>query len=94
MASEPGSINSIMYIHIGNNVIVSDRKIIGIFNAETVLKSERNKKYFDKIKPGDNALVIDRADNCLTTKLKSITLINRSELSGNIIWRRKNDSNL
>ncbi len=81
-----------MHIHAGDRIIVSDKKIIGIFNAETILMSELNKKFFDKIKPGDKTVVIDRTNNALSTGVSPFTVIKRTELKCEFVWRRKNDS--
>ena len=81
-----------MHIHAGNRIIVSDKKIIGIFNTETILMSQVNRRFFDKIKPEDKTIVIDKLDNSITTGVSSFTVIHRTELKGNFVWRRKNDS--
>jgi len=83
-----------MHIHAGNKIIVSDKKIVGIFNTETILMSDLNKKYFNKINPDDKTIVIDRLDNLITTKVSSFTVIKRTELKGNFVWRKNNDSEL
>ncbi len=81
-----------MHIHAGNRIIVSDKKIVGIFNTESILISQKNKRFFEKIKPGDRTIIIDRTDNAVTTSVSSFTVIKRTELQANIVWRRKNDS--
>jgi hypothetical protein len=81
-----------MHIHAGNRIIVSDKKIIGIFNAETILMSELNNKFFNKIKPGDKTVVIDRNNNTIATGVSPFTVIKRTELKCEFVWRRKNDS--
>ena len=78
-----------MYIHTGNRVIVSDKKIIGIFNTETVALSKENSRYFEKIKKGDKTIIIDESDNCLTSKVSAFTVINRTSLDCKYVWRRK-----
>ena len=80
-----------MYIHAGSRIIVSDEKIVGIFNTETIFMSDENKRYFDKIKPGDKTIIIDRSDNSITTGVSPFTIMKRTELQGNIVWRKKND---
>lgn len=81
-----------MHIHAGNRIIVSDKKIIGIFNTETILMSRTNNRFFDKIKSEDKTIVIDRTDNAITTGVSPFTVIKRTVLQANIVWRRKNDS--
>ncbi len=80
-----------MHIHAGNKIIVSDKKIIGIFNTETILVSQVNKRFFDKIKPEDKTIIIDRLDNSLTTGVSPFTVIKRTELKDNIVWRKKEE---
>ncbi|MFH0975573.1 MAG: hypothetical protein V1874_07290 [Spirochaetota bacterium] len=81
-----------MHIHAGNRIVVSDKKIIGIFNTETILMSELNNKFFDKLKPGDKTVVIDRTNNTISTGVSPFTVIKRTELKCEFAWRRKNDS--
>lgn len=81
-----------MHIHAGNRIIVSDKKIIGIFNTETIVMSELNKKFIDKIKPGDRTIIIDRTNNSLLTGVSPFTVVKRTELNCEFVWRRKNDS--
>ncbi len=81
-----------MHIHAGNRKIVSDKNIIGIFNTETILKSAENSRFFDKINIGDKTIIIDKLDNTITTGVSSFTVIHRTELKGNIVWRKKNES--
>lgn len=78
-----------MYLHAGNNIIISDARVMGVFNAETLLMSETNKRYFEGIKNGDRTVIIDRSDNYITSRINSITIINRAELKDNIVWRRE-----
>jgi hypothetical protein len=81
-----------MHIHAGNRIIVSDKKIVGIFNTETILMSQKNSRFFDKIKPEDRTIIIDRSDNAITTGVSSFTVTKRTELQAKFVWRRKNDS--
>jgi hypothetical protein len=81
-----------MHIHAGDRITVSDKKIIGIFNAETIFISDLNKKFFNKIKPVDKTVIIDRNNNVISTSVSPFTVIKRTELKCEFIWRRKNDS--
>ena len=80
-----------MFIHAGNRIIVSDKNLIGIFNTKTILMSGENKRYFDKISPGDKTVVIDESDKIITTRVSSFTVINRTELKSDFVWRKMND---
>jgi hypothetical protein len=81
-----------MHIHAGHRIIVSDRKIVGIFNTETILLSQKNERFFDKIKPEDKTIIIEKTDNAITSGVSPFTVIKRTELQANFVWRRKNDS--
>lgn len=70
---------------------MSDRDLVGIFNTKTLLMSEENNRYFDKIKSGDKTVVIDKSDKIITTHVSSFTVINRTELKGDFVWRKMND---
>ena len=83
-----------MHIHAGNKIVVSDKKIVGIFNTETILMSEINKDFFNKVKPGDKTLVIDRNNNTVSTGVSPFTIIKRTDLNCDFAWRRKNDSHI
>ena len=39
-----------MFIHIGNNILISDRECVGIFNTDTLKQSGEYSWIFDKIK--------------------------------------------
>jgi hypothetical protein len=81
-----------MHIHAGNRIIVSDKKIIGIFNTETILMSQKNNRFFDKIGSEDRTIIIDRSDNAITTGVSPFTVTKRTELQAKFVWRRNNDS--
>lgn len=82
-----------MFLHIGNREIVSLKNIVGIFNADTLIKSEINGDYLDEIKNGTKSIIIDKHDEVTVSKLSSYTLIGRLEKrnlsdikGGDIIW--------
>lgn len=79
-----------MYIHAGNGVIVSDKKIIGVFNTETIFLSDENKRFMDSIKPGDKTVIVDEFNKYITSNVSSYTVMNRKSIEGNFVWRRKN----
>ena len=58
-----------MFIHIGNNVLISDRKCVGIFNTESLKKSEDNNWVFEKIKEDEKLIVIDVKNNITGTEI-------------------------
>ena len=68
-----------MFLHIGNREIVSLNNIVGIFNADTLIKSEINGDYLDEIKNHTKSIIIDKHDEVTVSKLSSYTLIGRIE---------------
>ncbi len=81
-----------MYIHIGDKNIVSDKKIIGIFNLETLEMSERNEDYLDEAKEDTKCIIIDEDDEVITSKISSATIIKREaiDLTDCLYLRGKN----
>lgn len=80
-----------MFIHIGNNVLISDRKCVGIFNTETLKQSEINSWMFDKI--NDEKLVVVDVKNIITgTGVSPFTVIKRKSINEDeIVWSKNND---
>ncbi|HOA06266.1 MAG: hypothetical protein APG08_01411 [Candidatus Methanofastidiosum methylothiophilum] len=68
-----------MFLHIGNREIISLKNIVGIFNADTLIKSEINGDYLDEIKNDTKSIIIDKHDEVTVSKLSSYTLIGRLE---------------
>lgn len=80
-----------MFIHIGDRKVISDKKIVGIFNKETLLLSEDNKRYFSDISDC-KTVVVDISDRITVSSVSPFTVINRTDFEeSSIIWRRKND---
>ncbi len=80
-----------MYIHAGKRRIVSDKKIIGIFNIETLKMSRENKRFFDMINPEDRTIFVDRKNNFITSNVSSYTIMSRTAIDCNFVWRRKDE---
>jgi hypothetical protein len=66
-----------MYIHIGNRDIISDKKLIGVFNYSTIEKSEINGIYLDECKDDTKTIIIDRDDEVIVSNIGSATIIKR-----------------
>lgn len=84
-----------MFIHIGNNVTISDRLCVGIFNTETLGLSEENRWITDKLKPEDKVVVIDINNTITATNVSPFTIIKRDPIDNEeLVWSRENDKNL
>lgn len=80
-----------MFIHIGNNIIISDKKLMGIFNRETLIQSNYNDWILKKIDSADKTIAIDQNNNILSTYVSPFTVIKRTALDEEFVWRRNND---
>ncbi len=80
-----------MYIHIGGRVLVSDRKIIGIFNAETLRRSPENAHHLAGIRDGDKTVVIDGKNEKLGGIVSPFTVIKRRIDEKDFCWRKRYD---
>jgi regulator of extracellular matrix RemA (YlzA/DUF370 family) len=76
-----------LFIHIGNRKIVSDRKIIGVFNAETLRLSMDNSIYLKDFSSDDKTIIITRDNSILTSEISPFTVVKRTVLE-DAIWRR------
>jgi regulator of extracellular matrix RemA (YlzA/DUF370 family) len=83
-----------MFIHIGNNKIVSDKKIIGIFNRDTLLLSKENEWIFTRVEGSFKTIAIDEDNAIISSLVSPFTVIKRTTLDEEFIWRRSNDEEL
>ncbi len=84
-----------MFIHIGSNMIISDRVCVGIFNVETLGLSEENKWITGNLKPEDKVVVININNNITATNVSPFTIIKRNPIDHeDIIWSREDDKKL
>lgn len=83
-----------MFIHIGNNKIVSDKKTIGIFNRDTLLLSNDNAWIIMQVDGSDKTIAIDEKNNIASSKVSPFTVIKRMALVEDFIWSRSNDKKL
>lgn len=65
---------------------------MGIFNSETLRKSELNNAYLDEEKKDTKSIIIDIHDEVIVSKISSVTLLSRlaAEEDG-IIWTRSKE---
>lgn len=80
-----------MFIHIGEGKIISGKKCVGIFNAETIRQSEVNIQLASLISDGDKTVAVDECNNVFSSKVSPFTVIKRNSLRNDIIWRRKDE---
>lgn len=78
-----------MHIHIGERKTVSQKKLVGIFNAETLRVSEENKKINMAIRATDKCVAVDINNNLSTSKVSPYTVMKRDSLTDEVIWSKK-----
>lgn len=79
-----------MFIHIGNKKIISEKNLLGIFNIETLEKSEINKKFGLEYDEYKSVIFLD--NEIIKSKISPFTIIKRETDSlKDIFWSRKND---
>lgn len=85
-----------MYIHLGHRKIVSDKKMIGIFNVNTLLKSEYNDWLLSSIKTDQKTIAINENNEIVMSEVNSITIIQRAGLLNKMdfFWRKKDVKNV
>ena len=81
-----------MYLHVGERKITGTDEVMGIFNSETLRKSELNNAYLDEEKKDTKSIIIDIHDEVIVSKISSVTLLSRlaAEEDG-IIWTRSKE---
>jgi regulator of extracellular matrix RemA (YlzA/DUF370 family) len=81
-----------MFLHIGERKVVSDTKIVGIFNYETLKRSQINEKivnYVEKEQCDIKTIVIDTDNRVIFSKVSPFTVIKRDSFDDNdMIWRK------
>ena len=81
-----------MFIHIGKNILVSDRKCVGIFNIETLKLSEENKWILKKTGDNDKMVSLDIDNNIVASEVSSFTIMKRITIKEDeLFWSKNND---
>ena len=80
-----------MFIHIGGRVLVSDRKIVGIFNTETLRKSQVNSTHLMGAGEDDRTVVISVKNERLFGIVSPFTVIKRGLDDEDFFWRKRNE---
>jgi len=79
-----------MFIHIGNNITVSDRECIGIFNIDTLKFSPDNDFFLKDITSEDKLISIDENNKIASSWVSPFTVIKRESITNeDLIWSRK-----
>jgi hypothetical protein len=81
-----------MYIHLGDKKTISGKKCIGIFNVDTLSKSIDNLWIMKKVNidEGDKLIAIEDDNTIITTKVSPFTVLKRTALPEDFIWRKMN----
>jgi len=80
-----------VFIHLGNRKIISDKKIIGIFNSETLKMSKENSWILDNLNEKCKSVAVDANNNITTSMVSPFTVIKRTSIKKDYIWRRDNE---
>ena len=81
-----------MFIHIGNNLTISDSKCVGIFSVESLKLNQDNNWLLANIKDDDKLVVLDINNRIISTGVSPFTIIKRMSITNDeLIWSRKND---
>jgi hypothetical protein len=68
-----------MYIHIGNRIVVSDKKVVGIFNIATMKKSAVNGFFLLNTGPRDKSIIVERDNSIHPSIVSPYTIIKRAQ---------------
>jgi len=79
-----------MFIHIGDNIIVSDKKLVGIFNRESLEMSIDNDWIIQQVNTRGKTIALDRKNTIISSSVSPLTVIKRTTLDEDSDWR-KND---
>jgi hypothetical protein len=81
-----------MFIHIGNNIVISDRECIGIFNTETLKLGSDNEFFLKNLKDDDKVISVNVQNEIKSSWVSPFTVIKREAINEDeLIWSRKND---
>ena len=61
-----------MFIHIGDNIIVSDKKLVGIFNRETLELSNDNEWILKQVDSGEKTIALDRYNTIMSSSCEPL----------------------
>ncbi len=67
---------------------------MGIFNRETLILSNDNEWLTKQVDAADKTIAIDRNNKILSSYVSPFTVIKRTTLDEEFVWRRSNDQKL
>lgn len=81
-----------MYLHIGNNVVIKEKDIIGIFNLEKINEDNLFNRFIEKIKENSEIINISNGieKSIILTKENEKNKLYISNISSITLSRRKN----
>ena len=79
-----------MFIHIGDNIIVSDKKLVGIFNRETLELSSENEWIMKQVGGDRKTIALDKNNAIMSSSVSPFTVIKRTTLDEDSVWRKNN----
>jgi hypothetical protein len=77
-----------MFIHIGDNIVVSDKKLVGIFNRDTLALSQDNEWIMKQVGENGKTIAVDRRNTIMSSSVSPFTVIKRTALDEDFVWRR------
>ncbi len=81
-----------MYLHIGENINISNAKIIAILNIDTLELSDVNEYILDEVEDKDKTIVVDENNDIIGSKVSPYTIIKRTTLDEkDILWSKINE---
>jgi len=81
----------LMFIHIGNNICLSDKVLMGIFNRDTLILSDDNEYITSRIGGGDKTIAVSRNNTIVSSNVSPFTVIKRTFLDEDFVWRKNDD---
>lgn len=80
-----------MFIHIGGRKILPERKVVGVFNVETLRIACDSGMPVPEFDGNMKSVVVDVENDMHPSIVSSFTLMKRESIKDGIVWRRKND---
>ena len=83
-----------MFIHLGHNTTISGKNLIGIFNRETLVRSDDNAWIVKQLDTGVKTIAIDRKGSLHSSHVSPFTVVRRTSLDQHFVWRKRDDKGL